>query len=115
MVTVRDTPKRGEASCGTSAHWVRSCARHATPLGRKREPSRGKRCAHPSMLRASQERDWIAVPVRRNADGEQEQEGEAVEHTKGETCDLCPGEPRHTPRPRGAALATRAVLAPPVS
>ena len=67
------------------------------------------------MLRASQERDWIAVPVRRNADGEQEQEGEAVEHTKGETCDLCPGEPTHTPRPRGAALATRAVLAPPVS
>ena len=47
------------------------------------------------MLRASQERDWIAVPVRRNADGE-EQEGEAVQHTKGETRDLCLGEPAHT-------------------
>ena len=48
--------------------------------------------AHPSMLRAFQERDWIAVSVRRNSDGEEEQEGEAVEHTKGETRDLC----RHT-------------------
>ena len=58
------------------------------------------------MLRASQERDWIAVPVRRNADGEEEQEGEAVEHTKGETRDLCLGEPAHT-----LASGARAALA----
>lgn len=67
-------------------------------------------CAHPSMLCASQERDWIAVPVRRNADGE---EGEAVEHTKGETRDLCLGEPPHTGAERAATLLTpsRAVVA----
>ena len=58
------------------------------------------------MLRASQERDWIAVPVRRN-DGEEEQEGEAVEHTKGETRDLCLGEPTET----GAWRARRSLHA----
>lgn len=65
--------------------------------------------AHPSMLRAFQERDWIAVSVRRNSDGEEEQEGEAVEHTKGETRDLC----RHTLAVALALqdLARRAVLA----
>ena len=51
------------------------------------------------MLRASQERDWIAVPVRRNADGE---EDEAVEHTKGETRDRCLGEPTHRAHDRRA-------------
>ena len=80
MMTVRDTPKRGEALCGTSAHCVRSCARHTRLLGRKHEPWGGQRCAHPSVLRASQQRDRIAVLVRRNAEGKEEQEGEAEEH-----------------------------------
>ena len=38
--------------------------------------------AHPSVLRASQQRDRIAVLVRRNAEGEEEQEGEAEEHRR---------------------------------
>ena len=80
MMTVRDTLKRGEALCGTSAHCVRSCARHTRLLGRKHEPWGGQRCAHPSVLRASQQRDRIAVLVRRNAEGKEEQEGEAEEH-----------------------------------
>ena len=80
MMTVRDTPKRGEALCGTSAHCVRSCARHTRLLGRKHEPWGGQRCAHPSVLRASQQRDRIAVLMRRNAEGKEEQEGEAEEH-----------------------------------
>ena len=80
MMTVRDTPKRGEASCGISAHCVRSCARHTRLLGRKRELWGGQHCAHPSVLRASQQRDRVAVLVRRNAEAEEDQEGEAEEH-----------------------------------
>ena len=37
------------------------------------------------------------MSVRRNSDGEEEQEGEAVEHTKGEARDLCRHTNTHAP------------------
>ena len=38
--------------------------------------------AHPSVLRALQQRDWIAALVRRNAEGEEEQALCAHDHSE---------------------------------